>query len=161
MRYVTEYEPSRLVMEPTTAKGVLLSPYLGYVIVSAVDVLSAGGLMVDMSETISLIRGGLKAVKELSRFWAGSVPLASLIECRLDSLMEHRHHPHMTDGKVAFMVSGPSLDSQVRTGTQKQDPPSNEDLMYGGLPRERLFGALGAGHVPFLEDNILWIRDTS
>ncbi|KAF7588854.1 hypothetical protein BBP40_005071 [Aspergillus hancockii] len=162
MRYATEYEPSRLAMEPAIAKGVLLSPYLGYVIVSAVDVLSAGGLMVDMPETVSLIRGGLEAVRELSRFWAGSVPLISLIESRLDSLTEHRHHPLMSEGKVAFIVSGPSLDSQVRTGTQKQDPPSNEDLMYGGLPRERFFGALGAGsNVPFLEDNILWIRDTS
>ncbi|KAB8219625.1 hypothetical protein BDV33DRAFT_105444 [Aspergillus novoparasiticus] len=161
MRYAAEYEPSRLVMEPATAKGTILSPYLGYVIVSAVDVLSAGGLMVDIPETITLIRGGLEALKELSRFWAGSVPLVSLVETRLDAMLEHRHHPMMSEGKVAFMVTGSSLDSQVRNGTPKQEPPSNEDLMYGGLPRERFFAAVGAGNVPFLEENILWIRDTS
>ncbi|KAE8144662.1 hypothetical protein BDV25DRAFT_134476 [Aspergillus avenaceus] len=161
MRYASEYEPSRLVMEPATARGTILSPYLGYVILSAVDVLSAGGLMVDMPETVTLIRGGLEAVKELGRFWAGSAPLVSLIETRLDVLTEHRHHPVMIEGKVAFIMNGPSLDSQIRTGTQRQDLPSNEDLMYGGLPRERLFGALGAGNVPFMEESVLWIRDTS
>ncbi|KAE8355740.1 hypothetical protein BDV28DRAFT_23878 [Aspergillus coremiiformis] len=162
MRYASEYEPSRLVMEPVTAKGTILSPYLGYVIVSAVDVLSAGGLMVDIPETITLIRGGLEAVKELSRFWAGSVPLVSLIEGRLEAMLEHRHHPMISEGKIAFIVNGPSLDSQVRNSAQKQETPSSEDIMYGGLPRERFFSALGGGSVPFnLEENILWIRDSS
>ncbi|PYI07978.1 C6 transcription factor [Aspergillus sclerotiicarbonarius CBS 121057] len=161
MRYASEYEPSRIILEPGTARGTILNPFLGYVIVSATDVLSAAGLMVDMPESVNLIRGGFEAVRELTRFWSGALPLATLIEKRLEAMSEGLRQPD-SDRKVAFLTTGPSLDSQVRAGVQKQqDLPTSEDLMYGGLPREQLFGALGPGDAPFSSETILWIKERS
>lgn len=163
MRCAADYEPSRIVLEPGTARGTILNPFLGYVIVSATDVLSAAGLMADLPESVNLIRGGLEAVRELARFWSGATPLATLIEKRLEAMNECLQQQAGSDRKAAFFVHGPSLDSQVRAGVQQQQPDlaTNEDLMYGGLPREQLFSALGAGEGPFSEETILWIRERS
>ncbi|KAI2976496.1 transcriptional regulator family: Fungal Specific TF [Aspergillus niger] len=163
MRCAADYEPSRIVLEPGTARGTILNPFLGYVIVSATDVLSAAGLMADLPESVNLIRGGMEAVRELARFWSGATPLATLIEKRLEAMNECLQQQAGSDRKAAFFVHGPSLDSQVRAGVQQQQPDlaTNEDLMYGGLPREQLFSALGAGEVPFSDETILWIRERS
>lgn len=161
LRYASEYESSRMVMDTTPQRGTILNPFMGYVILSAVDVLSAGGLMVEISECMNLIRGGLAAVRELSRFWDGSIPLVGVIESRLESMAACLHRPLETEGKVVFLTSSPSLDSQVRTSVQKQDIPGIEDLMYGGLPRERLFRALDVGNVSYSEELVLWISDVN
>ncbi|KAG2412854.1 hypothetical protein HFD88_010411 [Aspergillus terreus] len=160
-RYAAEYESSRMVLDAAQPRGILLNPFLGYVIVSAVDVLSAGGLMIELSECVNLIKDGLVAVRELSRFWDGSIPLVSLVENRLEAMVECVQHPLDAEGKVAFLMNGPSLDSQIRTSAQKQDLAGSEDLMYGGLPRERFFRALDVGNVPFSDEHILWIGDSS
>ncbi|KAF9885431.1 hypothetical protein FE257_012953 [Aspergillus nanangensis] len=161
LRYASDYESTRITLEPAPVKGTILNPFLGYVILSAVDVLSAGGLMVEISECTNLIRSGLAAVRELGRFWDGSIPLASLIETRLEAMTEYLHHPMEADGKLAFLTNSASLDSQVRSCTYRQDIPGNEDLMYSGLPRERLFRALDVGSTSFAEDIILWVIDSS
>ncbi|KAL4888582.1 fungal-specific transcription factor domain-containing protein [Aspergillus ambiguus] len=159
--YTKEYESSRMVLDTPHPKGIILNPFMGYVILSAVDVLSAGGLMVEISECINLIQGGLTAVRELSRFWDGSIPLVSLIENRLQAMTECLHRPLETEGKIAFLANGPSLDSQVRTRVQQQDLSGKEDLMYEGLPRERFFRALDVGSVPFSDELVLWISESS
>ncbi|KAL2826006.1 hypothetical protein BDW59DRAFT_69235 [Aspergillus cavernicola] len=157
VRYASEYDASQMVTDLVAPKGTLLSPFLGYVILSAVDVLSAGGLMIDLPECINLIRGGLEVVRQLSSFWASTKPLVSLIETRLEAMIEAHHHL-TSEGKVAFILDGPSLDSQIHNGVQKQDSSTNEDLLYGGLPHEQLFGAFGLVDAPYSLEDIFWIR---
>ncbi|KAK1144391.1 hypothetical protein N8T08_005544 [Aspergillus melleus] len=159
MRYAADYESSRSALDPNVSKGTLLNPFLGYVILSAVDVLSADGLIVDLPECIRLIGGGLEVMRELSRFWASTVPLVALIDARLDAMTEVPYPTLEVEGKIAFRTKSLSLDSQVRSSVQKQESSANEDLLYEEIPRERLFVALGVGNGPFSEDNILWMRD--
>ncbi|KAL4918477.1 hypothetical protein BDW62DRAFT_65563 [Aspergillus aurantiobrunneus] len=159
-RYASECNVSPMTIEPVPSKGTLLNPFLGYVILSAVDVLSVGGLMIDLPECINLIRGGLEVVRELSCFWGTTKPLLSLIETRLDAMVE-THHKVTSEGKVAFLLDGPSLDSQIQNGVQKQDSSTNEDLIYGGLSREELFLAFGLVDVPYSLQDIVWIRTRS
>ncbi|KAL3462595.1 hypothetical protein BJX64DRAFT_139414 [Aspergillus heterothallicus] len=156
-RYASEYDVSSMITDPVSPKGTLLNPYLGYIILSAVDVLSAGGQMLDLPECINLIRAGLDVVRELGCFWGSTKPLVSLIEARLDAMTE-THHQMASEGKLAFFLDGPSLDSQIHNGVQKQDLSTNEDLMYGGLPREQLLSAFGLVDVPYSLENIAHFR---
>ncbi|KAH2720545.1 hypothetical protein KXW29_001325 [Aspergillus fumigatus] len=153
--YTGEYDASRMAIDSTPSQATILNPFLGYVILSAVDIISAAGLVADMPECVKLIRGGLEAVKELGRFWESSLPLVSLIETRLESLMEILHDPTKLDQKMVFAAKGHSLDSR----TQKQQSPITDDLFYGALPHDRLFNALGSEVAPLTESNILWIRE--
>jgi hypothetical protein len=159
-RYVSDYNASPTTTDPVDSKSVLINPFLGYVILSAVDVLSAGGLMIDLPECINLLHGGLEVIRDLSFFWGSIKPLVSLIKTRLDALTEAFCQVD-SGGKVAFLLDGPSLDSQVQNEVQKQDSSTNEDLMYGGLPWEQLFLAFGLVDVPFSMQNIVWIRPRS
>ena len=159
--YASEYEPLRSVAEPGGIKTTILNPFLGYLVVSAVDVLSALGLIADMPECINLIKSGLDLVKELSRFWDSSLHLVSLIEARLACLSGSVRYPARIDGNVAFAMDGVSLDRQVSASMVKDATPGlvDEDLLYGGLPRERLFSALGIEDPTLSEANILCIRE--
>ncbi|RHZ53980.1 Zn(II)2Cys6 transcription factor [Aspergillus thermomutatus] len=154
--YAAEYDASQVVIDSASSQATILNPFLGYVILSAVDILSAAGLVADMPECVNLIRGGLEAVKELGRFWESSLSLVSLIETRLEPLMELLHCPTELDRKMVFVAKGHSLDSRI----QNQQSPITEDLFYGALPHDRLFSALGLEDASWTESNILWIRET-
>lgn len=158
--FASEYEPLRSVAEPGV-KTTILNPFLGYLVLSAVDVLSALGLVADMPECINLIKSGLDLVRELGRFWDSSLHLVSLIEARLAFLSGSVRYPARIDGKVAFVVNAVSLDRQVSASMVKDATPGlvDEDLLYGGLPRERLFSALGIEDPTLSEENILCIRE--
>ncbi|KAL4929680.1 Zn(II)2Cys6 transcription factor [Aspergillus undulatus] len=157
IRYVSDYNVSPLTTEPTP-RATLLSPFLAYVILSAIDVLSAGGQIIDLPECINLIHGGLDVVRDLSCFWGSIRPLVTLIETRLDAMVAAHQLVTPDCGKVAFFLDGPSLDSQVQNGVQKQGSSVNEDLLYGGLPREQLFHAFGLVDLLYSVSNVLWIR---
>ncbi|KAL2846141.1 hypothetical protein BJY01DRAFT_263413 [Aspergillus pseudoustus] len=158
VRYASEYEVSPMTTDPVSPKGTLLNPYLGYIILSAVDVLSAGGQTLDLPECINLIRGGLEVVRELSCFWGSTKPLVSLIEARLDAMAETQHQM-AAEGKLAFFLDAPSLDSQIHNSVQKQqDSSTNEDLLYGGLPRDQLFAAFGFVDVPYSFETVALVR---
>lgn len=160
IRYVSEYESLRSAAEPATLMSLILNPYLGYVIVSAVDVLSSIGLMTDMPECVNLIKSGLDTVCELARFWDSSLFLVSLIETRMGVMVDCLRYRPRLEGKVAFAVDGPSLDSQVSTSMLKDRPPGTlgEDLLFGGLPPDRLFSALGLDDASFSEEHVLRIQ---
>lgn len=157
-RYASGYNVSPMTTEPSS-KEILINPFLGYVVLSAVDVLSAGGLLIDLRESINLIRGGLEIVRDLTSIWESTKLLLSLIEARLDALTEAHHQASLNaQGKVAFLLDGPSLDSQIQSGGQKQDSSTTGDLLYGGLPQEQLLLAFGIGDVPCSSQNIVWVR---
>ncbi|KAL5338059.1 hypothetical protein BJX70DRAFT_215935 [Aspergillus crustosus] len=157
LRYTPEYDVVQMTMDPVTPKASLLNPFLGYVILSAIDVLSAGGLILDLPECINLTRGGLDVVRDLSYYWGNTKPVVSLIETRLDAMMKANIQT-FSERKVAFFLDGPSLDGQIQNGVQRQESSHNEDLMYGGLSHEQLYKAFGLVDVPFSLHSVLWIR---
>ncbi|CBF74045.1 hypothetical protein AN8177.2 [Aspergillus nidulans FGSC A4] len=162
-RYASDHNVSPMTADPTPrSETLLLDPFLGYIILSAVDVLSAGGLVIDLPECINLIRGGLDVVRDLSSFWNSTKPLVSATESRLEALIEAHRSVSTSrttlEGRVAFLFDGPSLDSQIQNGVQKQDSSVNEDLLYGGLPREQLFLAFGVMDVSCSLRNVVWVR---
>ncbi|KKK12851.1 hypothetical protein AOCH_004043 [Aspergillus ochraceoroseus] len=157
LRYAAEYDVSQITMDSMPSKGNILSPFLGYVMLSAVDVLSAGGLLIDIPESITLIRGGLEVVRELGCSWSSTKTLVPLIEGRLVAMTDALHQLE-SQGTAAFFLDGPSLDSHIHNGVQKQESNGSEDLMYDPQSREQFFGALGLVDIPFVKENMLWIK---
>lgn len=175
MQYMWEYESTRLTSTATTTTTtelisirtrLALNPCLGYLVLSAVDILSAAGPMSDLAECIHLIRAGLDMVRELAGFWDGALPLVSLIETRMDALAEalHSYRPDSAT-KLGFVMDnsrpgGTSLDSQIR-GHSLPLGSIDQDLIYGRfLSRERvLVAVLGVDDASLSRDSILWIRE--
>lgn len=168
-----EYESTRLTRTTTATNPIsprarlALNPFLGYLVLSAVDVLSAAGPMSDLAECIHLIRAGLDVVRELAHLWDGALLLVSLIETRMDALVAalNSYQPDTSATKLGFVVdsSGPggiSLDSQIRGHTLPLGS-IDQDLIYGRfLSRERvLVAVLGVDDASLSRDGILWIRE--
>ena len=64
------------------------TPFIGYAILSAVDVLSAGGLLKSYASTVALVESNLAIFDRLNRFWATARSQSKAIRGRLDRLME-------------------------------------------------------------------------
>ena len=64
------------------------TPFIGYAILSAVDVLSAGGLLKSYASTVALVESNLAIFDQLNRFWATARSQSKAIRGRLDRLME-------------------------------------------------------------------------
>lgn len=148
----------------SSLRTITLNPTLGYIILSAVDVLSATGRMKDLTECIDLIRAGLKITQLLARVWDGCIRVMSLIETRLEAMLDCFHSRRVEDNhKLGFVVEGRSLDSRVRADLSVESgsaPTSVEpDLIYGELTWRRLLFALGVGDASLSSDVVFWIRE--
>ncbi|KAL6722122.1 hypothetical protein ACLMJK_001228 [Lecanora helva] len=64
------------------------TPFIGYAILSAVDVLSAGGLLKTCASTVSLMESSLVVFERLHRFWASARLQSKAIQGRVDVLSE-------------------------------------------------------------------------
>lgn len=64
------------------------TPFVGYAILSAVDVLSAGGLLRSYANVIVLIENGLAIFGRFGRVWASARVQSKAIRGRLDRLVE-------------------------------------------------------------------------
>lgn len=151
-----------------------ISPVVGCLVLSAVDVVSAAGLITDLNETLTLSRGGLTVIRDLAGLWSTVAPLATLVETRVDALakadFQHLHQQnqqhHQDKNKdpfrpppvrLGFAVDSPSLDSLRRADPQPLGGPiRSHDLLYGEIPRVRVLMALGVRGSGF--DDILWIQ---
>lgn len=163
-----EYEPLHPVPDPghLTLAPSVLNPFILYIIVSAVDVLSAFGLMTDLNECVHLIKSGRDTARMLCRFWDSSLPLVSLVDSRMSSMVGCLQCPSRLQGKAVFAMDCASLDSRVVSSFLTGHPSRPmfaemaEDLMYGGLPKERLLSALGVEDASLAEEgHVLWIKD--
>jgi len=160
-QYVSEYGSSGSGAELGSFQSMVFNPFVGYMVLSATDVLSAAGPMSGLVDTINLIQGGLDMVRGLSRHWQGMFPLASLIEQRLNAMLESLNS---RPDKLGFVMDSTALEAAVRSptpiGRQRSFKPqrlNEQDLLYGGLSRERLLIALGVDASS--KDNILWVQE--
>ncbi|KAJ5442878.1 hypothetical protein N7445_004629 [Penicillium cf. griseofulvum] len=159
-QYAKEIIPSRHTTE-TSISLTLLNPFLGYVILSAVDVLSSAGLASQLHECISYIRGALDTVHELGRYWDGSLQLVTVLHRRLGLMINCQNERSVFAEKLGFALDGPPLETKVHAGALHSHPPATmgEDLFTGSMPREVLLNALRVDETLISESGIAWIRD--
>ncbi|KAJ5165477.1 uncharacterized protein N7500_007307 [Penicillium coprophilum] len=158
-QYAKEITPSRNTEASTFL--ALLNPFLGYVILSAVDVLSSAGLASQLNECISYIRGALDTVHELGRYWDGSLQLVTVLHRRLVLMINCLNERSVFADKLGFALDGPPLETKVHAGALHSHPPAamGEDLFTGLMPREVLLNALRLDETLISERGIAWIRD--
>lgn len=154
-------DQSSRTAEVPSPKATLLSPFLGYVILSAIDLLSAASLMTELPDCISFIRGSLGLVQLLGRQWDSSLELASVIQKRLDIMIECLSDRLRVQNKLGFSVDGPSLEAMVHVGSFSAHCPGtlDDDLFYGSMPREMLLHAMWVDDGAQPESGILWLKD--
>ncbi|KAI2733946.1 transcriptional regulator family: Fungal Specific TF [Penicillium roqueforti] len=153
--------PSRNNTETSISKLTPLNPFLGYVILSAVDVLSSAGLSSQLHECIYYIRGALDAVHELGRYWDSSLQLVTVLHRRLSLMMTCLNERSVFTEKQGFALDGPPLETKVHAGALHSHPPSTtgDDLFTGSMPREMILNALRLDETLISESRIAWIRD--
>lgn len=66
------------------------TPFAGYAILTAIDILSAGGSLdqASFTDTLRIMKGGLSIVEELSQFWASARAQCKAIWRRIEQLAE-------------------------------------------------------------------------
>ncbi|KAJ5573741.1 uncharacterized protein N7459_008168 [Penicillium hispanicum] len=161
IQYANEVQPLRTSTDLPAPKMTCLNPFLGYVVLSAVDVLSAAGLIAELPDSIAFIKGALGMVQLLGRHWDSSLALANSIQYRVDLMIACLNDRARTQDKFGFAVDGLSLETKVHAGTSASQPPRTleEDLFYGSMPREMLLHAMRVDDVPVSEHSIVWLRD--
>ncbi|KAJ5183003.1 hypothetical protein N7492_000619 [Penicillium capsulatum] len=164
MQYATETQSARPGMDSTARTTLLLSPFLGYMVLSAVDVLSAAGLLAELADSISFIRGALTMLQLLSHYWGSSMDLVNAVSKRLDSIIACLNERARTPDILAFAVDGPSLEAKVRAGALGPRPPatpatSDEDLFYGAMPRDMLIHSMRPDDFAIPDNSIACVQD--
>ena len=111
-----------------------LSPFSGFAITAALDVITAAGTMADLmghkSRMMSLISSGVEALEGLVDFWHSARRQRDMIKQRLGALLTSTNRASDFNGAFYF-------------GQPMQSPFGlDQDIVYG-LPRLRYFEALG------------------
>ncbi|KAL1877155.1 hypothetical protein Plec18167_004841 [Paecilomyces lecythidis] len=153
------YEPSPSTTETSTRRVIFSYPLISYLILCAIDVLSAAGLTTDLSECISLIHSGLDVIDDLCRFWESSRIHSRLIERRLEAMISAARNETKLDDKVGFIVDAPPLYSRAGLYAPKVEPgtATDFDIIYG-FPRDQYLRALGLD-ASISKEDVLWIRE--
>ena len=113
---------------------IFSTPFPGYALMIACDILTSGGLISELPGLIQSIGGSLSCIDELAGFWASARAQQKAIETRLKQLAEIALSPKDNDNrKGTFWRVGCSLE----TAFGKQD-----DLVYG-VTDEVFFDAIG------------------
>ena len=160
-QYSKEIMSSRPATEPSAPQMTPLNPFLGYLILSAVDVLGAAGLASQIQECISYTRGALDTVQELSRYWDSSLQLVTALQNRLGLMIDCLNERSLIEEKQGFALEGPSLETKAHAGALHSHPPPSpgEDLFTGSMPKEVLLNALRVDETLISASGIAWIRD--
>ena len=160
--YINTMHTSRSSIDAQSQNTTLLSPFLGYVILCAVDVLSAAGLIAELPDCVPLIRGALGVVQILGRHWDSSLDLASSIQRRLNVMIDCLTDRARTQDKLGFIVGGPSLEGTVRSAGPSSQPAGalDEDLFYGSMPKEMLVNAMRVDDAVIPDHAIAWLNDS-
>ncbi|KAJ6146937.1 hypothetical protein N7497_008919 [Penicillium chrysogenum] len=143
-QYAKKIVPSRHSTELSISQSTLLNPFLGYVILSAADVLSSAD-----------------TVHELGRYWDSSLQIVTVLHRRLGLMMNCLNERSVFAEKQGFALDGPPLETKVHAGALHSHLPATigEDIFTGSMPREVLLNALRLDETLISESGIAWIRD--
>ncbi|OCL09486.1 hypothetical protein AOQ84DRAFT_431293 [Glonium stellatum] len=127
---------SRLQRLPST-HFIFSTPFPGYALMIACDILTSGGLVSELPSLMQSIGGSISCIDELAEFWASARAQQKAIEMRLKQLAEIAlSSKDSNNRKGAFWRVGSPLETAFR----KQD-----DVIYG-VTDEVFFDAIkGAG----------------
>lgn len=147
-------KPSFKTSEHDSIKGVRghslgfghSTPFLGYAILTAVDVLSAAGSVETYEETMTVMHQSLAILDELSNVWVSAKGQSRLVRRRIDVLVESVDSKESKD-KSAWKCKCP-LDASLGLGY---------DVFYDSvdMKRTKLFEYLG---INVREDEILLVN---
>ncbi|KAJ5146382.1 uncharacterized protein N7515_000946 [Penicillium bovifimosum] len=163
-QYIKDLVPPRHTAEQPS-QPTPLNPFLGYIILSAVDVLCSAGLASQLQEYIAYIRGALDTVAELGRYWDSSLQLVAALHRRLGLMITCLNERGLFAEKQGFALDGPPLETKVHAGAVNSHSRSHsyagleEDLFTGSMPRVVLLNALRVDETLLSESGIVWIRD--
>jgi len=121
--------------DPLLFRFATTSPFNGFAITAALDVITAAGTLSDLmdsqSRTMSLMSSGLEALEGLVGFWHSARRQREMIKKRLGTLMSAA--TKMASDTSGAYYFGESMESPFRP---------EQDVMYG-VGRERYFQAWG------------------
>lgn len=158
LQYAKETEASQNFADSSPI-GSFLNPFLGHVILSAVDILSAAGLLIDLPNCVSFINGALEMVHMFGRNWDTSLELAKTIQKRLNAMADYLKDRASPQEKLCFTLDGPSLEKKAHKSAPSSSGIPDDDIFYGNMPREALLRAMGIDENSISEQNIVWLRD--
>jgi hypothetical protein len=87
---------------------IFSTPFQGYSVLSAVDILTSMGSLADMKSDIRLVQSSLEVVQELSRYWASAQKQLQMIVVRLGELMKALDTASVED--TVFVTTQPMED---------------------------------------------------
>ena len=126
------------------------SPFTGFAILSAIDILTSTGTLTDLfdtqSRTMSLTAGSIQFLEELSAHWCSAKRQTRLVAERYGDLMVTAKSI-LFARKVAFFASSPM---ETTIGLE-------DDLIYA-TPRRQVLDILGMGASIVDNDDLLEIR---
>lgn len=158
-KQIEESQMSRSNADPLF-RTTILNPFLPYVILSAIDVLSAVGMMSELSDLVTFVRGSLALVEHFGRRWDSSLDIVNVIEKRLNTLTDCLSDGRRFQGKLCFQALSPTLEAKVRMGTPFHfHGRLSEDLFYGSMPREMLVRVICVDANFDSESGIVWLVD--
>lgn len=102
------------------------TPFVGYAILAAVDIISAGGALASCPDTILMIQSTLTVFERLNRFWASARVQSKAVKMRLDQLTQYLESKSL-GSKRAWKCKNP-LDVSFGKG---QDMLYTDDDMQG------------------------------
>lgn len=121
------------------------TPFTSYSVLTAVDILSAGGRLEDLPKHGQLLEGGLEVVAELAGFWSIARRHKTSILRRIKDISDAAQDP--TSDKQLFAIDSP-MDTTF---------PQEEDVIYS-VPREKIYKALGIDDALIDAEKILWVE---
>jgi hypothetical protein len=140
------YEHARLLLEMVqrlsndhgrgraSFRFATMSPFSGFAITAALDIITAAGTMADLmghkSRIMSLVSSGVEALEGLVDFWHSARQQRDMIKRRLSILLDATTRPADIHGAFYF-------------GQPMQSPAGMEQDVVYGLPRRQYFEALG------------------
>lgn len=121
------------------------TPFTSYAILTAIDILSAGGHVEDLPKYSQLLDSGLEVVAELASFWSIARRHKTSILRRIKDISDSVQDS--TGDKQMFATDSP-MDTTF---------PREEDVIYTA-PRARLYRALSIDENLINDKTILWVE---
>jgi hypothetical protein len=126
---------------------IFSTPFTGYGILIAVDILTATGLLAELPALLELLSSGSEVMEELAKYWTSASRQWKMIGERFQNLLSTVHAEGATTGKAAFYVKKPM---EVIFGLE-------HDLIYN-MPLDQRMGVIGVKSLSYGGEELIEIK---